>query len=107
MTCQRLDNLFSLCPVAKKNPYQVYSWMLKFYDCVDIQLQEAQDKEMLVVIDAGEVEEYIEQMMVLICYLAKLLGALPQTPMGELPVPPSWVGTHPLYCIVSSLLVPP
>ena len=43
-------------------------------NCVDIQLQEAQDKEMLVVIDAGKVEEFIEQMMVLICYLAKLLG---------------------------------
>ena len=36
--------------------------------------QEAQDKEMLVVINAGEVEEFIEQMMVLKCNLAKFLG---------------------------------
>ena len=87
MTCQRLDNLFSLCPVAKKNPYQVYSWMLKFYDCVDIQLQEAQDKEMLVVIDVGEVEEFIEQMTVLICYLAKLLGHCPRHRWGTIQRP--------------------
>ena len=52
--------------------------MLKF---VDIQLQEAQDKEILVVIDAGEVEELIEQMG--LDTLSS--GAPPLTPMVKLP----------------------
>ena len=60
-------------------------------NCVDIQLQEAQDKEMLVVVDAGEVEEFTEQMMVLICYLAKMgeLSAFPIPPSGREGAQPS------------------
>ena len=63
MACQRLDNVFTL---PRCQPAESTAECSNSTNCVDIQLQEAQDKEMLVVIDAGEVKEFIVQMMVLI-----------------------------------------
>ena len=59
MTCQRLDNLFHSVSLPRRTSTESTAECSNSVHCVDIQLQEAQDKEMLMVIDAGEVEEFI------------------------------------------------
>ena len=53
-------------------------------NCVDIQLQEAQDKEMLVVVDAGEVDITNDGFDMLSCKASGAEGEL-----SAFPIPPS------------------
>ena len=70
MTYQRLDNLFSLCQEEPLPSLQLNARI--------VLKQEAQDKEMLVVIYAGEVEDFI---------LQSFWDSAPD-PTGELPALP-------------------